>query len=38
MRSEGHRRNILNRAFRRVAIGTYRTDGRLYVTVFFYRP
>ncbi|HSL12171.1 MAG TPA: CAP domain-containing protein [Actinomycetota bacterium] len=38
MRSDGHRRNILNRAFRKVAIGTYRSDGLLYVTEFFYRP
>ena len=38
MHSEGHRRNVLNRAFRKVAIGTYRTNGMLYVTVFFYRP
>ena len=39
MHSEGHRRNVLNRAFRKVAIGTFRDDdGMLYVTVFFYRP
>jgi len=37
MRSPGHRSNILNRGFRRVAVGTYRdADGLLWVTVFFY--
>ena len=37
MRSPGHRSNVLNRDFRRVAIGTYRDDdGLLWVTVFFY--
>ena len=37
MQSPGHRTNILNRGFRRVALGTYRDDdGLLWVTVFFY--
>jgi uncharacterized protein YkwD len=37
MHSTGHRANILNRGFRRVAVGTYRDDdGLLWVTVFFY--
>jgi uncharacterized protein YkwD len=37
MSSSGHRANILNRGFRRVAVGTYRDgDGFLWVTVFFY--
>jgi uncharacterized protein YkwD len=37
MRSPGHRANILNRGFRRVAVGTYRDgNGYLWVTVFFY--
>lgn len=37
MDSAGHRSNILNRGFRRVAVGTYRADnGFLWVTVFFY--
>jgi len=37
MHSPGHRSNILNRGFRRVALGTYRdADGLLWVTVFFY--
>jgi uncharacterized protein YkwD len=36
MRSRGHRANVLNRAFRHVAIGTVRRDGVLWVTVFFY--
>jgi uncharacterized protein YkwD len=37
MKSPGHRSNILNRGFRRVAVGTYRDDsGFLWVTVFFY--
>ena len=37
MGSEVHRDNILNRGFRRVAVGTYRdADGWLWVTVFFY--
>ena len=37
MRSPGHRANILNQRFRRVALGTYRDDdGLLWVTVFFY--
>ena len=38
MHSEGHRANVLNRSFRKVAIGAVRRDGYLYVTVFFYRP
>jgi len=38
MHSPGHRANILNRSFRRVAIGAVRRDGLLYVTVFFYSP
>ncbi len=37
MRSLHHRRNILDKRFRRVAVGTYRGDeGYLWVTVFFY--
>jgi uncharacterized protein YkwD len=37
MNSPPHRSNILNRNFRRVAVGTYRDDsGFLWVTVFFY--
>jgi uncharacterized protein YkwD len=37
MQSPGHRANILNQRFRRVALGTYRDDdGYLWVTVFFY--
>jgi uncharacterized protein YkwD len=37
MQSSGHRANILNRSFRRVALGTYRDEaGLLWVTVFFY--
>lgn len=37
MQSAGHRANILNRGFHRVALGTYRdTNGLLWVTVFFY--
>lgn len=36
MRSPPHRENILNRAFRNVAIGTVRANGTLWVTVFFY--
>jgi len=37
MDSSAHRSNILNRGFRRVAVGTYRDDsGFLWVTVFFY--
>lgn len=37
MNSPAHRTNILNRGFRRVALGTYRDDnGYLWVTVFFY--
>jgi uncharacterized protein YkwD len=37
MDSRGHRANILNRDFRRVAVGTYRdADGLLWVTIFFY--
>ncbi len=38
MHSAGHRANILNRSFRRVAIGAVRVDGLLWVTVFFYAP
>ena len=38
MHSDGHRANILNRTFRKVAIGAVRRDGILYVTVFFYTP
>jgi uncharacterized protein YkwD len=38
MHSPGHRANVLNGAFRKVAIGTVRRDGLLYVTVFFYTP
>jgi uncharacterized protein YkwD len=37
MDSAGHRANVLNEGFRRVAVGTYRDDdGLLWVTVFFY--
>jgi uncharacterized protein YkwD len=37
MKSPDHRANILNRGFRRVALGTYRdAKGYLWVTVFFY--
>ena len=36
MGSPPHRGNILNRAFRQVAIGAVRVDGTLWVTVFFY--
>ncbi len=36
MASPSHRVNILNGAFRRVAIGAVRVDGTLWVTVFFY--
>jgi uncharacterized protein YkwD len=37
MQSSGHRANILNQRFRRVALGAYRDDdGYLWVTVFFY--
>jgi uncharacterized protein YkwD len=36
MRSASHRANVLNRRFRRVAVGSARTDrGRLYVALFF---
>jgi uncharacterized protein YkwD len=37
MDSASHRANILNRGFRRAAVGAYRDDrGLLWVTVFFY--
>ena len=36
MDSPPHRENILNSAFRHVAIGAVRVDGTLWVTVFFY--
>jgi uncharacterized protein YkwD len=36
MDSEPHRRNVLEHGFRRVAIGTVRVDGVLWVTLFFY--
>ena len=36
MDSPPHRENILNGAFREVAIGSVRVDGTLWVTVFFY--
>ena len=36
MHSAPHRNNILNRAFKHVAIGVYQHGGRLWVTVFFY--
>ena len=36
MDSPPHRENILNRAFRQVAIGSVRVDGTLWVTVFFF--
>ncbi len=36
MHSAPHRNNILDRAFKHVAIGVYEHGGRLWVTVFFY--
>jgi uncharacterized protein YkwD len=36
MDSPPHKANILNGAFRHVAIGAVRVDGYLWVTVFFY--
>ncbi len=36
MDSLPHRSNILNGAFRHVAVGSVRVDGTLWVTVFFY--
>jgi len=36
MDSPPHRGNILNPAFRQVAIGSVRVDGTLWVTVFFF--
>jgi uncharacterized protein YkwD len=36
MDSPPHRSNVLNRAFREVAIGAVRVNGTLWVTVFFY--
>lgn len=36
MASTPHRKNILNRSFRHVAIGAVRVDGVLWVTVFFW--
>ena len=37
MQSDDHRRNILDKRFRRVAVGTYKDDnGVFWVTVFFY--
>ena len=36
MASAAHRQNVLNRSFRRVAIGAVRVNGMLWVTVFFY--
>jgi len=36
MDSPSHRANILNRAFRQVAIGSVRVGGTLWVTVFFF--
>lgn len=36
MDSDGHRANILNAAFRHIAIGAVRRDGVLWVTVFFW--
>jgi uncharacterized protein YkwD len=36
MASPTHRANVLDRDFRRVAIGAVRVDGVLWVTVFFY--
>jgi hypothetical protein len=35
MDSEPHRHNVLEPGFRRVAIGTVRADGVLWVTLFF---
>lgn len=36
MRSTEHRQNILRKAFRHVAIGIFRSSGKLWVTVIFY--
>ena len=36
MRSAGHRANILNPAFKHVAIGAVRRDGILWVTIVFW--
>ena len=36
MDSDAHRRNVLEPGFRRVAIGTVRVDGVVWVTLFFY--
>ena len=36
MDSAGHRANILNPAFRHVAVGAVRRDGIVWVTVFFW--
>jgi uncharacterized protein YkwD len=36
MASTPHRHNVLEGDFRRVAIGTVRVDGVLWVTLFFY--
>ncbi len=36
MASLGHRQNVLNRSYSKVAIGAVRRDGVLWVTVFFY--
>lgn len=37
MRSQHHRDNILCRCFRRFGVGSVRSNGRLWVTVIFYR-
>jgi uncharacterized protein YkwD len=37
MASQPHRHNLLNPSFRRVAIGSVRAGGMLWVTLFFYR-
>jgi uncharacterized protein YkwD len=36
MDSEAHRQNILRHEFLRAAVGVFREDGRLWVTVIFY--
>jgi uncharacterized protein YkwD len=35
MASAGHRQHILDRTFERVAVGAVRSNGKLWVTVFF---
>jgi uncharacterized protein YkwD len=36
MNSKGHRRNILRSGYRRVGIGVYRANGKVWVTEIFY--